>query len=136
MEGVSRCTMLYNPMSHGAHTSLYNPMTHGAHASLYNPMTHGDLYPLYNGVWPQDPWGFVTSAAPMTHGKKVAEPCEEFLVVDVRNGLKVEVHRGVYHHEGKGSHVVCEEAPVGTGPRAIGGTKYRAQTLEEHHNSG
>ena len=54
---------------------LYNPMTHGAHASLYNPMTHGDLYPLYNVVWPHDPWGFVTIAAPMTHGKKVAEPC-------------------------------------------------------------
>ena len=52
---------------------LYNPMTHGAHALLYNPMTHGDLYPLYNVVWPHDPWGFVTIAAPMTHGKKVAE---------------------------------------------------------------
>ena len=47
-----------------------------AHASLYNPMTHGDLYPLYNVVWPHDPWGFVTIAASMTHGKKVAEPCE------------------------------------------------------------
>ena len=54
-------------------TMLYNPMTHGAHASLYNPMTHGDLYPLYNVVWPLDPWGFVTIAAPMTHGEKVAE---------------------------------------------------------------
>ena len=63
-------------MTHGAHTSLYNPMTHGAHASLYNPMTHGDLYPLYNIVWPHHPWGFVTIAAPMTHGKKVAEPCD------------------------------------------------------------
>ena len=52
---------------------LYNPMTHGAHASLYNPMTHGDLYPLYNVVRPHDPWGFVTIAAPMTHGEKVAE---------------------------------------------------------------
>ena len=51
MEGVSRCT------------------------TLYNPMTHGDLYPSYNIVWPHDPWGFVTIAAPMTHGKKVAEPC-------------------------------------------------------------
>ena len=48
-------------------------MTHGAHASLYNPMTHGDLCPLYNVVWPHDPWGFVTIAAPMTHGEKVAE---------------------------------------------------------------
>ena len=67
--------MLYNPMSHGAHTLLYNPMTHGAHALLYNPVTHGDLYPLYNVVWSHDPWGFVTIAAPMTHGKKVAEPC-------------------------------------------------------------
>ena len=75
MERVGHCIMLYNPMSHGAHTSLYNPMTHGAHASLYNPMTHGDLYPLYNVVWPHDPGGFVTIAAPMTHGKKVAEPC-------------------------------------------------------------
>ena len=73
MEGVGHCIMLYNPMSHGAHTSLYNPMTHGAHALLYNPMTHGDLYPLYNVVWPHDPWGFVTIAAPMTHGEKVAE---------------------------------------------------------------
>ena len=75
MERVGHCIMLYNPMTHGAHTSLYNPMTHGAHASLYNPMTHGDLYLLYNVVWPHDPWGFVTIAAPMTHGKKVAEPC-------------------------------------------------------------
>ena len=85
MEGVGHCIMLYNPMSHGAHTLLYNPMTHGAHtllynpmthgahASLYNPMTHGDLYPLYNVVWPHDPWGFVTIAVPMTHGEKVAE---------------------------------------------------------------
>ena len=40
---------------------------------LYNPMTHGDLYPLYNIVWPHDPWGFVTIAAPMTHGEKVTE---------------------------------------------------------------
>ena len=61
MEGVSCCT------------TLYNPMTHGAHALLYNPMTHGDLYPLYNVVWPHDPWGFFTIAAPMTHGEKVAE---------------------------------------------------------------
>ena len=73
MEGVGHCIMLYNPMSHGAHTLLYNPMTHGAHALLYNPMTHGDLYPLYNVVWPHDPWGFVTIAAPMTHREKVAE---------------------------------------------------------------
>ena len=78
MGPTDSCTMLYNPMSHGAHTSLYNPMAHGAHALLYNPMTHGDLYPLYNVVWPHDPWGFVTIAAPMTHGEKVAEgaqPC-------------------------------------------------------------
>ena len=75
MEGVGPCIMLYSPMSHGAHTLLYNPITHGAHASLYNPMTHGDLYPLYNVVWPHDPWGFVTIATPVTHGKKVAEPC-------------------------------------------------------------
>ena len=64
-------------MTHGAHTSLYNPMTHGAHALLYNPMTHGDLYPLYNIVWPHDPGGFVTIAAPMTHGEKVAEAALE-----------------------------------------------------------
>ena len=73
--------MLYNPMSHGAHTSLYNPMTHGAHASLYNPMTHGDLYLLYNVVWPHDPWGFVTIAAPMTHGEKVAEGAHPHLPI-------------------------------------------------------
>ena len=59
----------------------------------------------------------------------------EFLVIDVRNGLKVEVHRGVYRHEGKGGHAVCEETPVVTGPRAIGRAEYRAQTLEEHHDS-
>ena len=60
---------------------LYNPMTHGAHASLYNPMTHGDLYLLYNIVWPHDPWGFVTIAAPMTHGEKVAEGALEGIIV-------------------------------------------------------
>ena len=70
---VQHCTTP-SPMERvGCCTMLYNPMTHGAHASLYNPMTHGDLYPLYNVVWPHDPWGFVTIAAPMTHGEKVAE---------------------------------------------------------------
>ena len=59
----------------------------------------------------------------------------ELSVIDVRNGLKVEVHRGVYRHEREGGHAVCEETPVGTGPRAIGGAEYRAQTLEEHHDS-
>ena len=49
MEGVHCCTMLYIPIS------------------------HGDLYLLYNVVWPHGPWGFVTIAAPMTHGEKVAE---------------------------------------------------------------
>ena len=53
-------------------------MTHGAHALLYNPMTHGDLYLLYDVVWPHDPWGFVTIAAPMTHGEKVAEGAHPF----------------------------------------------------------
>ena len=44
-----------------------------SYTMLYNPMTHGDLYLLYNIVWPHDPWGFVTIAAPMIHGEKVAE---------------------------------------------------------------
>ena len=63
MERVSRCT------------TLYNPITHGEGGSLYNVVQPHDPWGPYIVVQPHDPWGFVTIAAPMTHGKKVAEPC-------------------------------------------------------------
>ena len=63
MEGVSRCT------------TLYNPITHGEGGSLYNVVQPHESWGPYIVVQPHDPWGFVTIAVPMTHGKKVAEPC-------------------------------------------------------------
>lgn len=53
-------------------------------------------------------------------------------VINVGNGLEVEVHRGVNGPKREHGEDVCEENPVrASALGSIGGTEDRAQTLEE-----
>ena len=91
MGRVGRCTTLSNPMTHGGvHCckTLYNPITHGEGGSLYNVVQPHESWRPYIIVQPHDPWGFVTIAAPMTHGEKVAEGAHSQQFIMVHDGLQ------------------------------------------------
>ena len=56
----------------------------------------------------------------------------ELSVINVGNGLNVEVHRSEYRHKRERGHSVGHEPPPDPTPCAIAGTEQRLYTLKEY----
>ena len=66
-------------------------------------------------------------------GHSIADP-RELSVIDIRDGLKVEAHRGGHCYERKHSRTVDHKNPLDATPRAVDGTEQCSYTLEEQNN--
>ena len=66
-------------------------------------------------------------------GHRIGDP-RELSVIDIRDGLKVETHRGGYCYERKHGHSVDHKNPLDATPRAVDGTEKCSYTLEEQND--